>query len=181
MLMRLFYITISTLFELNLAIRSLIQLQPDIITSRITQLAQIESMKRASMNLSLSSSAVNIQDFCSSIRTDGKFKSCRSRRIKCTWLRWKSYSLLLGRAWDMEIYRAQQGWDFYISVYAYVLHDSPVAKYTMDGNVEGLQILFSRGEASPFAVCLYIRPDGWFRTRTLLEVRIIYPYLYSNL
>ena len=161
---------------INLADRSLMQLQPDIIASRISQLVQIESAKRASVNSPPSLSAGQVQGSCSSARTDRTVESRKSRRIQSTWLRWKSYSFLAGRAWDIEICRSRQGWDFSISTYACVSSDSLVAKYTYDGNVGGLQQLFSRGEASPFTVCLDIYPD-FVNTRTLLEVCVIYPCL----
>jgi hypothetical protein len=148
------------------------QLQPDIIASRIAQLVQIESAKGASINSPPSSSTVQGQDSSSSARTHRTVEWCRSRRIQSTWLRWKSYSFLVGRAWDIEICRSQQGWDFSISTYACVSSDSLVAKYTRGGNVEGLQQLFSRGEASPFTVCLDIQSDFVAR-KTLLEVSVI--------
>ena len=135
---------------------------------------QSGSVTRAPDNSLLSSSTVRGQGSYSYIRKDCKFNSCRSRRIQSTWLQWKSYSLLVRRVWDIEIYRSRQGWDFCMSVYACVLHNSLVARCTTDGNIEGLQRLFSQGKASPFTVCLEILPDGCFNMRTLLEVRVIY-------
>jgi hypothetical protein len=145
------------------------QLQPDIITSRITQLLQTESARRESMNSSGSSTA-QFQGFSSSMNTGRTAEPSRSRRIQSSWLRWKSYSLLLGRSWDIEMRRSQRGWNFSISIYSCVSDDSLVAKYTMDGNVEGLRRLFSQGEASPFTVCLKTFSNGCVRRRTLLEV-----------
>jgi hypothetical protein len=49
----------------------------------------------------------------------------------------------------------------------------------MDGDVEGLQRLFSQGEASPFTVRLEILPDGCINSRTLLEVRVVHPTFIS--
>lgn len=179
-------VTISTLLILILVNRSLIQLQPDIITSRITQVLRTESTYRVPTilqteptqgvptNAPISSSAVQVQDSRSSTRTDCTVKSCRLRRKQSAWFQWKFCSLLVGRAWDIEIYRSQQGWDSTISVYAYVSSNSLVASYTRDGNVEGLQRLFSRGEASPFTVCLEIYRSFSVR-KSLLEVRVVLP------
>lgn len=161
-----------TCFQLILANRSLIQLQPDIITARITQLVEIESAKRASV-ISLSST-VHTQGLCSSIRKNHTAVPCTSRRIQYTWFQWKSYLALIERAWHIEINKTQRGWDFTMSVYACVAYNSPVAQYTRNGNVEGLQGLFASGEASPFTVCLDIQSHG--SSKTLLEVCIINPY-----
>ena len=152
------------------------QLQPDIITSRIAQLLRTESARRESMNLS-DSSIAQVQGFSSSIRRCRTVEPSRLKRIQSSWLRWKSYSLLLGRAWDIEMHRSQQGWNFSISIYSCVSYDSLVAKYIRDGNVEGLQRLFSQGEASPFIICLRTLSNGNVWRRSLLEVWIIFPRL----
>ena len=152
------------------------QLQPDIITSRITQLLRTESTRRESMNSSDSSTA-QVQGFSSSMNTGRTVKPSKLRRIQSSWLRWKSYSLLLGRAWDIEMHRSQQGWNFSISIYSCVSYDSMVVKYTMDGNVERLEQLFSQGGASPFTICLNILSNGNVRRKSLLEVWIIRLYL----
>ena len=164
--------TILTSFILILADRSLIQLQPDIITARITQLLQTESAQRVPTSLPISSSTNMVQDSCSPTRTDCTVKQYRPRQIQPTWLRWKSWSSLIGRAWDMEICRSHQGWDLSLRVYAYVSPDSLVAKYTCGGDVEGLRRLFSQGLASPFTVCPAIC-GGVFERRTLLDVRVM--------
>lgn len=162
--------------KLTFADRSLLQLQPDIITLRIARLMQTESANIASINSLPSLSTGQAQGSTSSMRTNRAGESSRSRRIQSTWLRWKMRSLVLGRAWDLEVCKSQQGWKFSILAYAVVSFDSLVAEYTMDGNIEGLQRLFSQGEASPFTVCLIIGP-GITRETTLLEVRVICPYL----
>jgi hypothetical protein len=148
-----------------------VQLQPDIITLRIARLIQMEFANIASTNLVPSLSTGQVQGSTSSMQTNRVGESSRSRRIQSTWLRWKLSSLVLGRAWDLEICRSQQGWKFSISAYAIVSFDSLVAEYTMDGNIEGLQRLFSQGEASPFTICLSTHA-GMTDERTLLEVRV---------
>ena len=152
------------------------QLQPDIITLRITQLLRTESARRVSINSSDSSTA-QVQGFSCSMNTGRTVEPSRSRRIQSSWLQWKSYSLLLGRAWDIEMRRSHQGWNFSISIYSCVSYNSLVAQYTRDGNVEGLQRLFSQGKASPFTICLRTLPNGNVWRRSLLEVWIICPYL----
>lgn len=168
-----------------MADRSLIQLQPDIISSRITQLLQTESAQRALVNLQtestqrvpinlpIPSTAIQVQDTSFSLRTERTAKSCKSKRIQAARLRWKSYCFLIGQAWDMEIRRSQKGWDFSMSVYACVPHDSLVAEYAMNGNIEGLQRLFSLGKASPSTVC--ISKPAFIGRRTLLDVCVILP------
>jgi hypothetical protein len=149
--------------------------------SRISQLVHSESIIRAPVHSAASPNTDQVRGSCSYMREDHKPDPGRIRRTQSAWLRWKSYSLLLSRAWNIEIYKAQQGWNFCISVYALVLHDSLVARYTIDGNVEGLQQLFSEGEASPLTVCVEILPNGWVQRRTLLEVRFKFPYIYFDL
>ncbi|KAE9378461.1 hypothetical protein N431DRAFT_479482 [Stipitochalara longipes BDJ] len=148
--------------------RSLVQLQPDIITSRIARLMQIEFANIAFPNSVPSLSTSQVQGFTSSMRTNRAGES-RSRRIQSTWLRWKLSSLILGRAWDLEICRSQQGWKFSISTYAIVPFDSLVVEYCGHGDIEGLQRLFSQGEASPFTICLDTH-GGTTYERTLLEI-----------
>ena len=149
------------------------KLQPDIITLRIAKMMQIESANIASIT-SLPPSSGEVQSSTTSMRMNRASESSRSWRIQSTWLRWKICSLILGRAWDLEICKSQQGWKFSISAYAVVSDDSLVAKYVRDGNIEGLQRLFSQGKASPFSVI--VRP-GVDIEMTLLEVRVICPYL----
>ena len=148
--------------------------------SRISQLVHTESFIRAPAHSAKSPNADQVQGSCSYIDGDHKPKLGRSSRTQSAWLRWKSYSLLLSRAWKIEIYKAQQGWNYYISAYALVLHDSLVARYTMDGNIEELQRLFSQGDTSPSTVRLEIFPDGSINRRTLLEVYIQYLYAHFN-
>jgi hypothetical protein len=154
-----------------------VQLQPDIITSRMVQLMQIKSAHTASIASSPSSSPGLVQGSPSSMRANRTGDSSRSRQIQSTWLRWKLHSWVLGQAWELEICRSQQGWKFSLCTYAVVSFDSPEVEYTMDGNIEELQRIFSRGEASPFAVYLD-RRSGWTREMTLLEVCVICSYLY---
>lgn len=158
--------------------RSLIQLQPEIITGRITQLLQTESAQRVPTSSTLSSSTDMVQGSCSSMEMDSTVKQYRPTQIQPAWLRWKSWSSLIGRAWDMEICRSRQGWDFSLRVYAYVSSDSLVVKYTYGGDVEGLRRLFSQGLASPFTVCLDTT-YGFNEMKTLLDVRVILPMLLS--
>lgn len=161
---------------LILADSSLIQRQPEIIVSNITRLLQTEFAQEVPINPPISSKAVQVQDSSSSTRTTGRtVNSWRSKRMQTAWLQWKSRSLLVGRAWDMEIFRSQHGWDFSMSVYAVVSSDSLVAKYAYDGNVEGLKQLFSQGEASPFTICLQDLHMGYLVGKTLLDVRVILP------
>lgn len=151
------------------------KLQPDIITLRIAKMMQIESANIASIP-SLPPSSGEVQSSTTSMRMNRASESSRSWRIQSTWLRWKICSLILGRAWDLEICKSQQGWKFSTSAYAVASDDSLVAKYAWDDNIEGLQRLFSQGKASPFSV---IVGPGVDIEMTLLEVRVIYPYFCS--
>ena len=76
-----------------------------------------------------------------------------SRPLQSRWLQWKYFSLLLGCAWEVEVYRSYYGWKFSMSIYTVVSNDSLVVKYVKAGDIEGLQRLFSAGEASPYMVC----------------------------
>jgi hypothetical protein len=155
-----------------------VQLQPDIITSRMAQLMQIKSAHIASFDSPPSSSTTRlVQGSTSSMRTNRASESSRSRKIQSTWLRWKLHSWVLGQAWGLEICRSQQGWRFSLCTYAVVSVDSPVVEYTMGGNIEELQRIFSQGEASPFTVCLESGPS-WTIEKSLLEVCVICSYLY---
>lgn len=89
-------------------------------------------------------------------------------RRQYTWFQWKSYFALLQRAWQIEIYKSQQGWDFTMSVYAYVSADSPVARCAESGDVEGLQSLLVNGQASPFTLIIDFYYDDCFNS--LLDV-----------
>jgi hypothetical protein len=154
-----------------------VQLQPDIITSRMAQLMQIKSAHTASIASSPSSSTGLVQGSPSSMRTNRTGESSRSRQIQSTWLRWKLHSWVLGQAWGLEICRSQQGWKISLCTYAVVSLDSPVVEYITDGDIKGLQRIFSQGKASPFTVYLDIGL-GWTREMTLLEVCVICLYLY---
>ena len=152
--------------------RSLIQLQPDIITSRVAGLLQAEAAKMASINLSTSSNALEVR----------KGNSSRSRGTQAPWLRWERYSLLLGRAWEFEISKSQQGWKFSMCIYAIVSPKSLVVRYTSEGNLDGLKELFSLGEASPFTICMGSEPIGSSHfSRPLLRVRKAFPVYIHEL
>lgn len=152
------------------------QLQPDIIMFRISRLMQIESTDISCINSSSPlANKVQVQGHASSMQANQVTDS--PRRMQPAWLRYKLCSLLLKKAWELEIFRSQRGWKFSLSTYAVVSSDSLVAKYTRDGNIEGLQYLFSRGEASPFTICvkkIYSADGGNVKSssETLLEVCI---------
>ena len=136
--------------RLTLIHRSLIQLQPDIITSKVSQLIEGETARMASINSSACSTTIDVQQ--------GRLS--RSTRTPSLWRQWKSYSLLLRRAWELEIYKSQQGWQFSMHVYAVVSSDSLVVRYTHEGDIEGLQQLFSLGKASPHTICIEPLDEG---------------------
>ena len=76
-----------------------------------------------------------------------------------------------------------------MSMYAVVSNDSLVVKYVEAGDIEGLQRLFSAGEAIPYMICIQKRNlhnretpgakrmETWFERGNLLEVckRFIFP------
>jgi len=115
-----------------------------------------------------------------------KTKSAPETSSKSSLVRWKYYSWLLGRAWNLEILHSRQGWDFSMLVYAVLYPDSLIVKYTESGDIDGLQRLFSIGEASPNMICLQhrysrdsTRFDGEYYERgTLLQVLLIILLLY---
>jgi hypothetical protein len=61
------------------------------------------------------------------------------------------------RRYQLRARKAQSGWDYRFRTYYPTSYDSPVFRFCMDGNVEGLQQLFDAGLASPFN----IDEDGW--------------------
>ncbi|KAF2229734.1 hypothetical protein EV356DRAFT_371618 [Viridothelium virens] len=52
--------------------------------------------------------------------------------------------------WEIQVARAISGWNFFIRKYTYRQWDSTVFKCVQAGNIEALQELFDRGEASLF-------------------------------
>lgn len=157
------------------------QLQPDIITSRITQLVRVESDRSASPHSSKSSSIAREEDSSPySICAGCKTKSSRPEPTQSAWLRRKFRSALLRRAWYLEIYRSQQGWKTSLLTYDYVSPDSLVITYTTEGNVEALRGLFSRKEASPFTIYDKVYPTGHIDRKSLLDVCLIHTYACSH-
>lgn len=147
---------------------SLIQIQPDIITRRIAELMQLESPQAVSTNSLPSSIASEPKDPTSPVRTTGQDERPYPRNAQYKWTRWRRafHSLLLSRAWYLQICKSQQGWQFSMSIYAVVPSDSPVVKYAAEGNIKELQRLFSSGQASPFTIC----PDYGYHMKSLLDV-----------
>jgi len=135
----------------NLSFSSLIQIQPDTITCRIAQLIQLESSQAVSTN-SLPPSATSVpKDLTFVAQTAGKDGRPQPRSKQYRWTPWRTFhSLLLGRARNLQIYKSKQGWQFSMSTYVVVPSESPVVKYTIEGNIKKLQRLFSSGQASPF-------------------------------
>ena len=126
----------------------------------------------ASINPATSSNAVEVR----------KGNSSRSRATQAPWLRWERYSLLLGRAWEFEIFKSQQGWQFSMSIYAVVSPESLVVRYTLEGNLDGLKELFSLGAASPFTICMeskYMSTSHF--SRPLLQVSKVFPMYIHEL
>ncbi|KAH8801458.1 hypothetical protein F5884DRAFT_862155 [Xylogone sp. PMI_703] len=139
---------------------ALIQFQPDIITSKVVQLVKDETTRVISGN-SLASPTAAV------VRSGVTFTS---KRLQFHWLRWKSYSLILGQAWDIKILKSQQGWKFSMKMYAVVSPESLVVKYIQRDNMRGLQRLFSLGKASPFTICLGEDPGSSHYSRPLLRI-----------
>ena len=69
---------------------------------------------------------------------------------------------LANQAWDFCAKKAYNGWDFQLRQYVIIPSDSLAFQYIEQGNVRGLQELFSKREASPWMYDEY----GW----TLLHV-----------
>jgi hypothetical protein len=63
-------------------------------------------------------------------------------------------------------------------MYGIVSSDSLVARYTDEGDIEGLQLLFSLGKASPHTICMVSGPKGGHFSRTLLRVGKCFSYEY---
>jgi len=57
---------------------------------------------------------------------------------------------LINRAWEIQYMKARKGWNFNLSIYNIVPHNSLVFQYATSGNLEGLRDLFKSGLASPF-------------------------------
>jgi len=62
-------------------------------------------------------------------------------------------------------------------MYGIVSSDSLVARYTEEGDIEGLQLLFSLGKASPHTICIGSELEGHVH-RTLLRVGKCFSYKY---
>lgn len=115
---------------------------------------QLESFQVVSTNSLPSSITSEPKDLTSVVRTAGKDERPRPWKAQYKWTRWRAFhSLLLNRAWYLQICKSQHGWQFSMSVYAVVPSESPVVKYTEEGNIKELQRLFSSGQASPFTIC----------------------------
>ena len=59
-------------------------------------------------------------------------------------------SWLVNRVWEMRAVKSSFGWIFCPRTYTIVPKNSPVFNFAHDNNVEGLQELFSKMEASPY-------------------------------
>jgi len=53
-------------------------------------------------------------------------------------------------AWEFAGYKAYSGWKFHLDTFRILPKDSPVFNYAKSGNIEGLQLLLSKRQASPF-------------------------------
>lgn len=72
---------------------------------------------------------------------------------------------LINRAWQIQASKAMCGWNISLRTSNVIRRSSPVFDLASNGDIEGLQVLFSNGKASPFDC----DETGW----TILHVRII--------
>jgi hypothetical protein len=93
-----------------------------------------------------------------------KFKSNSKRELNLR-LRFQTPKWLFGVTRAIELYenRANAGWNFNIQMYNVVPNDSPILTMAEEGDIQGMQHLFSTRQASPF--------DRSQRGRTVLDVR----------
>jgi hypothetical protein len=57
---------------------------------------------------------------------------------------------ILNRFWEISGHNAENGWKISIRTYNIIPYNSLTYRYTVEGNMEGLKDLFSKGEASPY-------------------------------
>lgn len=77
-------------------------------------------------------------------------------------LRFQISKWLYGVTRAIEIYDSPVGWDFYIRIYNVIPQNAPIFSMTENGDIAGIQQLFSLEKASPF--------DRSFDGQTLLDV-----------
>ena len=98
-------------------------------------------------------------------RQKSLFQSKRRIKLKA---RFQTPKWLFGVSRAIEIYdsQANSGWNFNIQIYNVVPAESPIFEMVRDGDIVGIQHLFSTRQASPFDR----EENGW----TLLDVRCRY-------
>jgi hypothetical protein len=79
--------------------------------------------------------------------TDFGRRPKRELRLK---LRIQTPKLLFGVCRAIEIYESRAAWGFNIYIYNVVPNDSPIFSMAKNGDIVGIQQLFSAGRASPF-------------------------------
>lgn len=95
-----------------------------------------------------------LQDDKNSLLDENSVSVCdtRRKRVQKTTYRFRLPFLLTNRAWEVTISRPPGGWDTKFRTYNVIPQDSPLFKCCTGGNLQGVQALFSSGEASPFDV-----------------------------
>src|SRR5438552_18728717 len=73
----------------------------------------------------------------------------RSRRRKQATARLCFQARLLNQAWTIQCLNDASGWTLHIRTYTFRSPDSPVFRFTKQGNLKGVQELFGKGLASP--------------------------------
>ena len=86
-------------------------------------------------------------------------------------IEFRAPSWLINRAWSIGAARAAYGWDIRLRSVNTIPSPSIAIRYIIDGNIEGLQGLFARREASPsdhnehgyslLYVCAPVFPSFW--------------------
>lgn len=87
----------------------------------------------------------------------------------------RALSWLLNRGWELRVARSISGWNIRINMYRIIPFDSPATDCIREGDIQGLQALFSQGKALPNDRLIEDCPDENHTTYTLLDVRYSVP------
>ena len=167
--------------------RAMMQSQTKVVLSKLSAMSSvpISAAPRATANNELSTKndrAESRSDF--SWTLDGLFgafhcskkrivkiqrqhpgESERKEEVSCTIVRYRAPIWLFNRLWSVQATHASSGWTFSPRVHNVIPNDALVLKYIKADDIDGIQTLFIRREASPY--------DCDISGRSLLHVRHI--------
>ena len=89
------------------------------------------------------------KNYCDDLLFSRSANEPRERR-KQVIVQYRGPIWLINRMWSFQAIWASRGWDFHIRTYYVVKKDSKVLQFASQNDTQGIQELFSKGEASPF-------------------------------